>query len=163
MPFFARDAAVLAGHRGVGARIGQHDIRVRKPRVEGFHPASGCPLRIAHARAQVLKVAEEGVGNPAGGLDPQHKHRIRMGQVVYDLAEDVRLRELIHLRDGVHFQRKGVLKAVGQGALLLPGVQTFVHTPGLIRIAQALFDILQVAVAQLAQKASHGDPLVPLA
>lgn len=43
----------------------------------------------------------------------------------------------------------------------MPGVQTFVHTPGLIRIAQALFDILQVAVAQLAQEASHGDPARP--
>ena len=106
-------------------------------------------------------MAEEGVGDPARGLDPQHKDRVRVGQMVYHLAEGVRLRQLIHLRDGVHFQRQGVLKAVGQGALLLPGVEALVHAPGLVRIAQALFGILQVAISQLAQEASDGDPAGP--
>jgi hypothetical protein len=106
-------------------------------------------------------MAEEGVGDPARGLDPQHKHRVGVGQVMHHLTEGVRLRQLIHLRNGVHLQRQGMLKAVGEGTLLLPGVQPLVHAPGLIRIAQALFDIFQVAIPQLAQEASDGDPAGP--
>ena len=77
---------------------------------------------------------------------------------MHHLAEDVRLRQLVHLGDGVHFQRQGVLKSVGQRALLLPGVQPLVHAPGLIRVAQALFGIFKIAIPQLAQEASDGDP-----
>lgn len=60
-------------------------------------------------------MAEEGVGNPARGLDPQHKHRVGVGEVVHHLTKGVRLRHLVHLRDGIHFQRQGVLKAAGKG------------------------------------------------
>jgi len=51
-----------------------------------------------------------------------------------------------------------VLKEIRQRLLLLPGVETLVNAPGLMGIAQAFFGVVQVAIAQLAQKASDGDP-----
>ena len=102
-------------------------------------------------------MAEESVGDPARRLNSQHKNGLRVSQLMHHLAEGVRLRQLIHLRDGIHFQRQSVLKAIGQGALLLPGVQTLIHAPGLVRVAQAFLGVFQVTIPQLAQEASDGD------
>ena len=88
----------------------------------------------------------------------QVQDKVSMGELMDDLPEGIGLCQLINMGNGIHLQRKGVLEAIRERTLLLPGVQTFVHSPWLIRIAQAFFRIVQVAIPQLAQEAPDGDP-----
>ena len=106
-------------------------------------------------------MAEERISDPARRLNTQHKYRVCTGKLMDHLPEGLALRQLVHLRNRVDFQGKRVLNAVRQRLLLLPRVKTLVHAPGLIRVAQAFFGIVQIAVAQLAQEAPDGDPAGP--
>lgn len=82
-------------------------------------------------------MAEERIGDPARGLDPQHENGVGMGKLLDHLPERFALRQLVDMGNGVHLQRQGVLKAIRQRLLLLPGVETLVNALWLVGIAQA--------------------------
>ena len=152
----------LAGGAGVGAGIRQDDVRMFVFGVQRLQPATGAAVGIGHARAQVFEMAKKAVGDASRGLDPEHNHRIGLGDPRADSGEGLFLRQLINIADRIQLHLQRQAGAIGLGLLLRPGVEAVDDAPVFIgrrgMIFQTVFDVVEVTIAELTQAAADGDP-----
>ena len=104
-------------------------------------------------------MAVEGVEDAPGRLDADDEHRVGLDDLLHDGGEGLAAGQAIDMLDGLDLAMHRALQGIVLMGFAAKGAEPIGDQPGGRGIAaQALLDVIQVAIAQRAQEAPHGNP-----
>nr|GEY81223.1 oligopeptide abc transporter, putative [Tanacetum cinerariifolium] len=129
---------------------------VLKLRIEGLGISAGQAIDVVHLGPDVFQVAEKGVENAACGLNANDEHGLGAVKTVHDAGEGFASGQRVDPLNGLKLTVHRPLQRIALGVFFAKGTQPVGDHPRACAVtAQALFDVVEVAVAQGAQKSPH--------
>lgn len=98
----------------------------------------------------------ERIEDAPGGLDTEDEHGVCIHDVLHDVGETLAAGQAVHMLDGFDLAVEGTVEGVFLIVLLAKRTQAVGDQPGGLRVAaQALLDVIEVAITQGSQETPH--------